>query len=567
MSACLKGCQFGKSDCLGMHQSHLCDKPEYHSLLKSISIPAKTESRTVSYPDKHVVPLLGLYSRFGRRVRYTPKCGVICAGEASVFIGIKLMLTSLLLSHDVPCTVFDLGFTLDQRQWLYDQGLNLVIPDLPEGHRFELAENRWTLWVKPLLMRLSPYETTVWLDADIVVDRDLSELADLAAVDGVVIYTDSFATDPSILLSNPRLYERHPVPEVYPSVNSGVVAYTDRKFLDLACQLFDECKTDKLLASWIACWDQGLIKHALESLGIRPRDDLNWNRPGWTVAERGTPLDSPEVLARCLPGTLTHFQATGKPWEHWHDFPVSLRVPEDLSVYILGHEPFSCPASPFLVPLNLSERQHDQSLGECRVFAQIAPEDVPTPFVGLATHRWVEKYGERRILAPWQFGDLDLRADIVYCAMRTDNYIGLPYPDWTHHCDHYNPGLGKLIEELRSYSGRTESTVSCWSNNFVMHVDVYRDLRAFWLETMAYFVAKYPACPYEAHNPPRSWAYFGEAISVHYLASRPDLRFVEMTATGSSVAPEVSPVSPVVIPSQPERTSCCGSNRPRVNRR
>lgn len=267
-----------------------------------------------------------LRQRFGREPRYTPDCGVACAGEASCFVGTQLMLASLLLAHDVPVTCFDLGFTAGQRAWLARQGVAVVRPELPEGHRFEPAGNRWAQWVKPLLLEQSPHDVTVWLDSDTVVARDLAPLAAMARARGAVAFPEAFSPDPTWHRNRPALYESRPVAAEWASLNSGVMAFVrGHPFVALAADFLRAIIADPDLAAPVVAWDQGLIKWAFERCGVAPVDDPTWNRPGWTVAESGKPLTPAAVLARCEPGSITHFQCSPKPWQAWGPFSEPIR--------------------------------------------------------------------------------------------------------------------------------------------------------------------------------------------------------------------------------------------------
>lgn len=480
-----------------------------------------------SRPRPSPVDRHALYAALGRRERWKlpAGAGIVCAADSNAYPGLRLMLASVLLAHDAPVTVFDLGLTADQRAWLARQPVEVRTPALPEGVRFE--PSRWALWVKPHLLAQSPHDVSIWLDSDLVVRRDLAPLAE-AGAKGVAIFPDSFAR-PEILSNDPALYARYPVPEVFPSVNSGVIAYPrGHAFLARSIELLGEVIAGRLPTDWIRGWDQGLIKLALEELGARPIDDPSWNRPGWTLAEMRSRLTADEVLDRARPGEITHFQSEPKPWAGWAEYPLTLRKAPDLTVHVLGHEPFGRPKAPWLREVNLTDLDPDQSWGECRIYDHLDPDAIDTEYVGLATFSWLKKYDADGKLAPWEFGELELRPNVVWCAQRTDDTRFLPYPDWRDHIEHFNPGCGPLIDELRALSGRREGPVSAWSNNWVMHRDVFRGLSAFYRTWMRHFRETYPTCPYAALVPAKEWGYLGEAIGVHYLASRADLEFREM---------------------------------------
>ncbi|MBA2116696.1 hypothetical protein [Bremerella alba] len=147
------------------------------------------------------------------------------------------------------------------------------------------------LWPRPWLVDASPFEKTLWIDADSIVIRPLSELFP-EIEKGVVVYTD--ANHPPSSPNHPKLYELLPVPKITAKfVNSGV--------LGLQCG-----RDDDLISSWKYCieqaatrlevrqlisWhDQGALLWALHKT-MRThliRQDVTWNCPphGFNASRR-----------------------------------------------------------------------------------------------------------------------------------------------------------------------------------------------------------------------------------------------------------------------------------------
>jgi hypothetical protein len=88
-----------------------------------------------------------IYARFGRKRRIKiENASVLCASDSRQFAALQFMLGSLILSHDVPVTLVDLGMEPGHRAWVSDQGVNVI--DKPSLIVPESVDH-WQNWNKP----------------------------------------------------------------------------------------------------------------------------------------------------------------------------------------------------------------------------------------------------------------------------------------------------------------------------------------------------------------------------------------------------------------------------------
>jgi hypothetical protein len=497
---------------------------------EGFKLPKKQSPEPTAIPPV-VVPYSRhpIYARFGRRERIRIATGrVLCASDSAQFVPLQMMLASLLLTHEVGVSFVDLGLAPLEREWVLRQGVEIILPQ-----RLPVAQSvpSWQSWNKPFYF--PDRGRWLWLDNDIVIDGDLRPVFE-AISKGIVVPRDYFAPDPTIMENAHALYERFPTHRRIPSACAGVVGLEgvrDRVVMSRWRSMVEQAAKDESVRSALRWWDQGALIWALEGTNVDPVDRIQWNRPGRAHVNLGLTARTPKEMLDSLPkgeATIWHFQGTPKPYAWDPDFDLSLREPsKPLEVWILGHESFERPARTWLRNVNQTEHDPDQSWGECRVFDR---DDLPeTEYLGFATWSWTEKYEQLRAWAPWEFGELELAPDRVWTAQATTCLRFLQYPEWRDHVEHYSPGMGKVIDTIRLWSGRPEVRTSAWSNNWVMHRDVFRDLLAFYRQMKRKVVRKWGKTPpFAAWKPEKAFGYVGEAITVHYLATRADLDIREM---------------------------------------
>jgi hypothetical protein len=519
-----------------------------------------------------------LYRRFGRRERITlpAGCGVLTAADSGAFTALQLMAASLLLSHDAPLAVFDLGLSAPERSWCLRQPIELLDPP---DRVMPRTENMWQSWDRPEYLAASPFDKTLWLDCDTLVAGDLNPL--FAAIDegpGPLLLPDIFVRDPGWITNKPGLYERWPTPTRIARFNAGVMGLqrdrpADEAFLGLARNMLRSAADDPTLRALISWWDQGIFLHAAESLGLVIRDESDWDRPGRDEGEMGRRAASVADLIGGMPdGLVIHYMGAGKPWCDWPRgvLDLDLTTPEDLRVFVIGHSEEGLRETaerPFLEPVNLTDLDPDQAWAESRFWGHLPDLDSLPEYVGFFTWRYRLKHAGRDHLYPIEeFHRLAPRLGPkrVICA-------AIAPKEWARGMDDFTPGLMPYIDELRAVSGLTESGPSLWSQNFLSHRDVLKDFLAFHRRMSDHFQSRYgarcegmtvdlsAASPDPGHGrctapgERTAAAYIGEAIACHWFASRPDLEIVEAW-------PDLGPYVPKCSHRKPAKVGTCRCN-------
>jgi len=222
--------------------------------------------------------------------------GVITLADSSFFPGFVLLYESIQRSYPVPVTCFDGGLTENQRQWVDEHLVNCTVTPIPDIDDIHIVvENlggispngtdESMLWVCPFLISNSPYQRTLWLDADlIVVDRlgGLFELID----DGPVFTLEN--NDPSCTANNASLYSEMPLGKNNedatraPLVNAGVSGWDLVRDGDVIknyiAPILEACRNEKVRQA-ISWHDQGCLIWAVQNSGLHERvlHDTKWN--------------------------------------------------------------------------------------------------------------------------------------------------------------------------------------------------------------------------------------------------------------------------------------------------
>jgi hypothetical protein len=467
-----------------------------------------------------------IYKRFGRKKRIKIEDGsILCASDSRQFAALQMMLASVILSHDVRITLVDLGLLPGHREWIEAQGVRVVDrPELIMGESVHL----WQNWNKPLWFQFAETNKVLWIDSDCIIDGDLRPIFD-AIDEKPIVMRDVFDRQGRIP-NHDDLYKRFPIAEHrrIRSLNNGVLGFDlkrDEKIISFWKFITEWASEDETLKNCFAWFDQGTFIYTCEVFGIEITDNYRWNDARPKIRYYATVYDTPEQMISEMPegSTICHYLGEIKPYG-WKEIPLSLKSAPDLEVLILGHEDVDMPKREFLEFVNLTWFDPDNQWSESRVYEQIPAESIESEYVGLASVSWVKKYEQWGVWAPWEFGELELSPKVVWVADDTlDRYSAKPRP-WIERMDEASIGIRIFIEELRDVSGLKEIRDSAWSNNYVMHRDVYADLAAFHRRMKAYFLKTYgPIPPYLPLDPVRGWGYLAEAFSVHYLASRADL--------------------------------------------
>lgn len=229
--------------------------------------------------------------------------GVMTAAGASYFPGLQHLRESI--SQFTPsCSIacVDLGLSTIQQDWYHSQNIQLiemldVVPSQllkafsEERDRTQSFQQSKLLWPRPWLVAASPFENTLWIDADAVVIRPLDDLF-LEIEKGVVVYTDT--NHPPSSPNHPHLYQLLPVPEVTAKfVNSGVLGVQRGRDDDLieSWKYCVEQAAKRLEVRRLISWhDQGALLWALHKTKRTHliRQEVTWNSPphGFNASRR-----------------------------------------------------------------------------------------------------------------------------------------------------------------------------------------------------------------------------------------------------------------------------------------
>lgn len=287
----------------------------------------------------HAVPRmdLGADSKDGR-TRHGRTRGVLTGATHHYWTTLRLQVMAC-REAEVDVAVADHGLTTAQREWLRSQQVDVLDPPdgTVAGSSQERAMCEWNLdnaWQKASLCLASPFDDTIWIDADAVPIGGLDAMFDELDT-GSWVTRESFITD----LDARQLYLRivdwveGRIPKNYSQIsqlNSGVFAFRRedawiRRWSELCEEILDDAEAVRL------CWLRD--QHALVALlcrsdgaGASPRilDNRGWNWPanGWTSDKsqqrKQYPWGAPECLElirRDHPGvSVVHWLGGPKPW-------------------------------------------------------------------------------------------------------------------------------------------------------------------------------------------------------------------------------------------------------------
>lgn len=212
--------------------------------------------------------------------------GVITSSNEGYFEQLLFLLASLHEVGNLATGVFDLGLTSRQREKLADwPGVRVLPrPNLPAPQAAMADVQKPEAWLKPVLMTHTPFDETLWIDADCIVLRDLSPIWKRVA-SGPFIVMDPFQL---YIRNKDELYGMLPTPPgCLPSLyaNTGVFGFRrDRDWNLLAAWTYAfQAAVDAKLRALVAFQDQGLFNWALYRLRM---GDVIEQEPTWNHLPR-----------------------------------------------------------------------------------------------------------------------------------------------------------------------------------------------------------------------------------------------------------------------------------------
>lgn len=269
------------------------------------------------------------------------ECGIVTLADAKYAPGVDMLCRSVRESLDLPVACFDLGLGERMAAWLCERHPSLRILPMPDHDdlrsvrsAFESAgplakpgKRVWPIWACPFLIQSSPFARTLWIDADIVVLRNLAGLVALLE-DGPILTPENFA--PKVTPNKPELYRLLPIQRPFdplePRLNAGVSGWDharaeDRGLLEAYCHAVRAACRDRRVADAISWWDQGALIWAVQQCGLEHRmlRTTAWNlcirRTRAMGAAIGWGESTLELLRELVPeGNLLHWNGTAPPW-------------------------------------------------------------------------------------------------------------------------------------------------------------------------------------------------------------------------------------------------------------
>ena len=264
--------------------------------------------------------------------------GIVTLCDSEYFQGLLMLHRSV--QECFPCNMvcYDIGLNPEQKART-EKLANLQIlplPDDPLIGRIEVAmrfepplkqrvKRVWPLWICPIIIKNAPFRDVIWMDCDIVVLRNLSELFASVAV-GPVFTPDNNAS--GLNANHPDLYKRlqiqRPFDQKIPAVNAGVSGWRkdrDEAAIDAYIYVVEQAVVDKEIRDLISWHDQGALIWAIQFSGLEHRvaGTNIWNlcAKNTSIADRPIPWNDKflEVAReRVKQANILHWNSCRRPW-------------------------------------------------------------------------------------------------------------------------------------------------------------------------------------------------------------------------------------------------------------
>lgn len=273
----------------------------YYSRARAKAVPTRNSGVRNSNTNNTIAPICSLASNFTSLSAIMPT-GVLTASNASYWPTLSALALAC-KEQDFPLAVADHGLQPEQRNELLQLGHVTMLDNTLDINLYAAAKQNTVLratssseaWLKPWICKYSPFNNTVWIDADAIPVFNLKHLFDLTAVHGSWVTRNHWSGN------NPRSYknlaqaiggvdlDRY---NVACHINSGVFGYTrDTPWIDVWRETI--LKMFMLdIASTSSTRDQAALVMALSSTDT-PMPPLLW-------------LDKYNLAANYLPAMQRH---------------------------------------------------------------------------------------------------------------------------------------------------------------------------------------------------------------------------------------------------------------------
>ena len=261
-----------------------------------------------------------------RKIDLPSEYGILTATDYSAFIGFQFCYSSIYLTHNVPIAVFDLGMSQTQKEWCHRQSNLIVLRYVsPFGYQID-----WKKWHKPFFTWRSPFEKTVWIDADAMLCGNLKPVLEMYG-DGSFFTVDN-GNDPSSTLNYDELYSLLAISSILkdtePYLNSGVFILDkkrDRQLLQDWCYLAIESFTNMAVGSQVRLYDQGALKWAVQKNNLVHRiiQDERYNlcvknrKHPYPATKEGIETFMKLTTELAKKAYIIHWLDVPKPWLKW----------------------------------------------------------------------------------------------------------------------------------------------------------------------------------------------------------------------------------------------------------
>lgn len=267
--------------------------------------------------------------------------GIVTLADANYFPGLETLYLSAQQSRPMRVTCFDIGLTKDQRQRATAHCPLLDIQPIPDTddirkikaafeHAAPLAKvvkRVWPLWICPFLIAAAPYRRTFWIDADVVILRDLDGL--FAMLDAGPVFTIE-NNAPEFTPNKPALYQHLPIPRAFdqavPVANGGVSGWDlerDREVLQAYMHPIRQACQRLEVRESISWHDQGALIWAIQRHGLEHRVLRD---PSWNLCIRHSPARQRRYAWG--PGAIEELRQADPSAHllHWNGHPVPWTV-------------------------------------------------------------------------------------------------------------------------------------------------------------------------------------------------------------------------------------------------
>lgn len=208
--------------------------------------------------------------------------GVLTGASSNYFQCLKLMVVSL-NRQSIPLTVLDDGLNGEQIRWLIDNGVE--VDDGTSGivaERFFFNPNNpQIIYEKPFKCLKSPYEKTIWIDADAVPMRDTMFFFDLLDK-SEAFFTKDYYSKQSVSDTLLRELRAPNWENIELHFNSGVFGWQSTcEAIELWASVSHYVSTVPELRTLPRCCDQDMLCYAVHALDMSELilDGIEYNTP------------------------------------------------------------------------------------------------------------------------------------------------------------------------------------------------------------------------------------------------------------------------------------------------